>query len=141
MIVHKSVTIARPPDVAFKIFVEEIAQWWPTDKYSFIGPDATPIIEPRVGGRFYETAPDGREYIIGEVLHYEPGVRLTYTWKGNVGVTEVDIRFTAEGAGTRVDVAHSGWEKLPDGETAAGQYSTGWDEVLGYFTRHAEGSK
>src|SRR6266540_5125103 len=92
MIVHKTVTIARPPDVAFKIFVEEIGQWWPLDKYSFLGPEATLILEPREGGRFYETAPDGREYVIGEVLHYEPGVRLTYTWTGNVGVTEVDIR-------------------------------------------------
>ena len=142
MIVHKSVTIARPPDVAFKIFVEEIAQWWPVDKYSFLGPDATPIIEPRVGGRFYETSPDGREYTIGEVLRYEPGVRLTYTWnhREGKGTTEIDIRFSSVDAGTRVDVAHSGFEKLADDTLAAG-YSTGWDEVLGYFTRHAEGSK
>jgi uncharacterized protein YndB with AHSA1/START domain len=138
MIVHKSITVARPVDVAFKIFVEEISQWWPLDKFAFLGPDSTLTIEPREGGRFVETAPDGREYVIGEVLHYEPGVRLTYTWTGNVGVTEVDIRFTAEGNGTRIDVAHSGWEKLADGEEAAARYNSGWDGVLGAFVRYAD---
>lgn len=138
MIVHKTVTVSRPPDVAFKIFVEEINQWWPLADYSFLGPDATIVMETRKGGRFYQTTPDGNEYEIGEVLHYEPGVRLTYTWTGNAGTTEVDIRFTADGNGTRIDVAHSGWEKLADGETHAANYTTGWDGVLGAFVRYAD---
>jgi uncharacterized protein YndB with AHSA1/START domain len=141
MIIHKSITVARPADVAFKIFVEEIGQWWPTDKYSFIGPEANVIIEPRKGGRFYETAPDGNEYVIGEVLVYEPGSRLTVTWTGNVGSTEIDIRFTADGSGTRIDLAHSGWEKLAGGEQASAGYSAGWDEILGLFVRHADATR
>jgi uncharacterized protein YndB with AHSA1/START domain len=143
MIVHKSVTLSRPPDVAFKIFVEEMTQWWPLDKYSFLGPDSTLTIEPRAGGRFVETSPDGREYLIGEVLRYEPGTGLTFTWthREGKGVTEIDILFTAEGNGTRIDVAHSGFEKLADPEQMSAGYGAGWDEILAEFVRHADASK
>ena len=138
MIVHKSITVARPVDVAFKIFVEEIGQWWPLDKFSFLGEGSVITIEPRAGGRFYERTPDGREYVIGEVLRYEPGARLTYTWNhlNGAGTTEVDIRFTAVGESTRLDVAHSGFETLAD-ETTAARYDGGWDGVLGSFVAHA----
>jgi hypothetical protein len=44
----------------------------------------------------------------------------------------VEVRFTAEGAGTRVDLTHSGWETLGKEalETWKGD-DTGWDIVLG----------
>lgn len=142
MIVHKTVTVARPADVAFKIFVEEIGQWWPLDKFSFLGEGSTITMDARKGGRFFERTPDGREYVIGEVLRYEPGARLTYTWthENNAGTTEVDIRFTAEGGSTRVDVAHSGWERLTD-DTLAARYDGGWDAVLGFYAAQADASK
>ncbi|MEX2375067.1 MAG: SRPBCC domain-containing protein [Dehalococcoidia bacterium] len=138
MIVHKTVTVARPPDVAFKMFVEEIAQWWPIENFSFLGPDSVLTIEPRVEGRFTERAPDGREYAIGEVLAYEPGARLTVTWthEQNIGTTEIDIRFTAVADGTRIDLAHSGWERLAD-ESVAARFQGGWDAVLGRYVAHA----
>ena len=139
MIIHKTITVARPPDVAFKIFAEEMTQWWPLDKYSFLGPDATLTMEPRAGGRFVETAPDGREHVIGEVVRYEPGVRLTYTWTHmeGKGVTEIDIRFTADGNGTRIDLAHGGFDKLADAEQLSASYDSGWNEVLAAFAGYA----
>jgi uncharacterized protein YndB with AHSA1/START domain len=142
MIVHKTVTVARPPDVTFKMFVEEIAQWWPIEKFSFLGPNSVLTIEPRAGGRFTERAPDGREYTIGEVRNYEPGARLTVTWthERNLGTTEIDIRFTAVAEGTRIDLAHSGWERLAD-ESVAARFQGGWDMVLGRFVSHAVAGK
>lgn len=142
MIVHKSVMVTRPADVAFKIFVEEIGQWWPLDKFSFLGEGTVITMEPRKGGRFYERTPDGREYVIGEVTRYEPGTRLTYTWnhENDAGTTEIDIRFTPQGSSTRVDIAHSGWERLAD-DTIAARYDGGWDAVLGYYVAHAGAGK
>ena len=139
MIVHKSITVARPADVAFKIFVEEIQQWWPLESYSFLGPDATITIEPREGGRFFQSSPDGREYTIGEVTGYEPGRRLAYTWNHGQdrGTTHVEIRFIAEGSSTRLEVAHSGWESLTDQTLAAG-YDSGWNPVLAAYVEHAD---
>ena len=43
----------------------------------------------------------------------------------------VEIRFTAEDRGTRVELTHSGWEKL--GDAAASQrerYDRGWGNVF-----------
>lgn len=137
MIVHKTITVPRPPDVAFKIFVDEIAQWWPSQSHSFVG-EGKPTIEPRAGGRYYERNAAGDEYTIGEVLAYEPGERVSFTWNHGEGkgTTEVDIRFTAEGAGTRIDLTHSGWERLTD-PSLGDSYNNGWDNVLGYYLKLA----
>jgi len=139
MIIHKTISIARPPDVAFKLFVEEIGQWWPQGTgHSFVGGDSRPTMESHVGGRFYERNSEGKEYTIGEVLAYEPGDRVAFTWHHgeDKGTSEVEVRFTAEGAGTRIDVEHSGWENVSASELAEG-YNQGWDTVLGYFTDYA----
>jgi hypothetical protein len=48
--------------------------------------------------------------------------------------SRLEIRFTAEDSGTRVELTHSGWEKL--GDAAASQrerYDRGWGTV---FERH-----
>jgi uncharacterized protein YndB with AHSA1/START domain len=140
MIIHKTITVARPPDVAFKIFVEEIGQWWPNEKYMFLGAESKATIETRVGGRVYNRHPDGREYVIGQVVRYEPGARLTFTWNhgDGLGITEIDVRFTVVGAGTRVDLAHSGWERLVDAEQKSAGFNAGWDEILDLFVGYAD---
>jgi uncharacterized protein YndB with AHSA1/START domain len=142
MIIHKTVMVARPPDVTFKIFVEEIGQWWPNEKYMFLGAESKATIETRVGGRVSNRHPDGREYTIGEVLRYDPGVRLTFTWNHGEGqgTTEIDVRFRASGAGTRVDLAHSGWDRLADAEQKSAGFSAGWDEILDLFVGYVDGN-
>lgn len=141
MIIRKTVRVARPPDVVFKIFVEEIGRWWPNERYMFLGAESKATIEPRVGGRVRNRHPDGREYVVGEVLRYEPGSRLTFTWNhgDGQGTTEIDVRFTADDAGTRVDLEHSGWERLADAERKSAGFSAGWDEILELFVGYAEG--
>ena len=54
--------------------------------------------------------------------------------------TQLEVRFAAEGDGTRVDLEHTGWEILAERarETRNG-YDAGWGTVLGYYTRHARG--
>ena len=46
------------------------------------------------------------------------------------GPTELEIRFTPEGAKTRVDLEHRGWDD-PEGRA---NYGPGWDYVLGHYT-------
>ena len=44
----------------------------------------------------------------------------------------MDVRFSADGGATRVDLEHRGWEKLGDRMAEiVPQYDSGWDEVLG----------
>ncbi len=111
MTIHKSIRVERPPATAFKAFCEEIGQWWPKGP-SFNGKDlADMCIEGRIGGRFYERYSDGTEYDIGQVTAYQPPGRVAFTWRAPSWevATQVEVRFIADGAGTRVELEHSGW--------------------------------
>jgi uncharacterized protein YndB with AHSA1/START domain len=45
---------------------------------------------------------------------------------------EVEVRFTPEGDGTRVDLEHRGWETLGvEAADARASYEGGWRTVLG----------
>jgi uncharacterized protein YndB with AHSA1/START domain len=138
--VRKSVVVDCPPDLAFELFTERIHSWWPHETHSPAGglPDST-TFEPRVGGRIYNTA-GGKEYEWATVLVWEPPSRFVVDWHVTPGQpsTELEVRFTPEGGGTRVDLEHRGWERY--GESAQesfGSYDTGWDFVLGRFVERA----
>jgi uncharacterized protein YndB with AHSA1/START domain len=81
----------------------------------------------------YEIATSGERSQWATVLTWEPPHRLVIAWQVNperLG-TEVEVRFTPDGDGTRVELEHRGWERLADGAEMRGNYDTGWDHVLG----------
>ena len=103
MVVRSEVSVPLAPAEAFDLFAREIASWWPLATHSVYGEEATSVvIEPRVGGRVYETTDDGRTSEWGIVSAWQPGERLAMSWHpGNEPglATQVDISFraTAEG--------------------------------------------
>jgi uncharacterized protein YndB with AHSA1/START domain len=132
--VVKSVIVHCSPTRAFALFAEDFGRWWPLSR-THTGPDPVDCaIEPRVGGRVFERAADGRETPWGTVLAYEPPHRLAFSWVVELSAGQeqlVEIRFTPEGPGTRVELTHSGWEKL--GEAAASlreRYDRGWGTIF-----------
>lgn len=130
--------VKRPVDAAFKHFTADIGRWWPLKEgLSFGGDRAHEIfLEGRVGGRFYERFSDGEELEVGRVTAFDPPGRVAFTWRPKSwnADTEVEVRFAAEGDGTRVTLAHSGWEKLSAAvrESNAG-YARGWELALSRF--------
>jgi Activator of Hsp90 ATPase homolog 1-like protein len=117
-----SVIVEVEPTVAFDVFTREIDQWWRRGP-AFRGlPDGAMLLEPHIGGRLLEgrASSSSTPWLErGRVTVWEPPVRLTLTWRsGNFAPdeqTEVDVRFEAVAAGTRVTVRHSGWASLrPD---------------------------
>ena len=67
----KTVTVRAAPERAFAMFAEDFARWWPLSRVH-TGPDPVDCaIEPRVGGRVFERAADGRETPWGTVLAYD----------------------------------------------------------------------
>jgi Activator of Hsp90 ATPase homolog 1-like protein len=152
----RQATIVRS-DIAhtFDVFVRTIGVWWPVNPFS-AGQDKVRdvTVEPRAGGRVYETWQDGTDVSWGELLAWDPPHGFTMTWTGTPAPTEVELSFIALGpALTRVAVEHRGWEELSDAQLSedcalpggytAGAYSQGWEAILRRFTNaleHTDGS-
>lgn len=139
--IHKEIFVEAAPETAFRVFTDEIARWWPLDKYGIFLEDVDNVaIESYVGGRVVERAKDGRETVWGEVLEWELSSRLRCTWHPgwdpDEEPTEIEVTFTADGNGTLVVLEHRGWEKLKeDYRRRRTGYDAGWDEVLETFRR------
>jgi len=145
--IRRTVTVSAPVERAFDVFTRGIETWWPLATHS-IGVSrggGTPQelhLELREGGRFYEVT-DGEEHSWGSVLAYEPPRRIVLEWHVNPEnpATEIEVTFTPEGAGTRVAVVHSGWERFDDpmGETRSSyDGENGWNTVLGLYAEAAD---
>ena len=135
MTIRKSIRIERPAQIAFTLFCEQIGQWWPKAP-SFGGKVPTNmIIEGRVGGRFYQVYSDGTEFEIGRVTAYQPPSTVAFTWRAPSWdtPTQVEVRFVAEGTGTRVELEHSGWERTEKVREFRKNYEGGWDVMLGHY--------
>jgi len=138
MTIRKSIRVERSPETAFQAFCEEIGQWWPKGP-SFGGKDMADLrLEEHVGGRFYQRYVDGTEYDIGRVTAYQPPTLVAFTWRAPRWdlATQVEVRFIAEGTGTRVELEHSGWEQDEKLRDARKGYDGGWDLVLGHYQSH-----
>ena len=134
--VEKSVRVSLTQAEAFKLFTDGIASWWPLATHSVSGDRAVCCtVEPRVGGRIYETGSGGRQILWGAVIAWEPPSRLVFSWhpgREAEGAQEVEVLFEAHEGGTRIVLTHRGWQKLGDqAESNRRRYDTGWDTVLG----------
>ena len=133
--IRKTVLVDFPPAEAFELFTEKIASWWPVRTHSYGGDGVTNVIlEPRVGGRLYEIT-DAGEQEWGSVLAWDPPNGLLLDWQiGEARGTEVEVRFSPEGPGSRVELEHRGFSSGDPRE----RYAGGWDVVLAPFVENAK---
>lgn len=122
-------------ETAFRVFTREIATWWPLASHA-IHPGAVREIvwEERLGGEVYEVSTAGERAHWADVTGWDPPRGLALAWKVNpeaLAATDVEVTFTPEEGGTRVDLVHVGWERLGDaGVEAHESYGGGWPVVL-----------
>jgi hypothetical protein len=139
--VKKTIQVKLSVDDAFTLFTEKIHTWWPLDAAHSVGGEDTETcaIEGRVGGRVFETLKDGTEAVWGTVQVFDPPHVFATTWHpGNPSelATYLEVRFTAEGEGTLLELTHSGWEaRGEDAQKFRDGYNSGWDFVLGEFEK------
>ncbi|HEY7990196.1 MAG TPA: SRPBCC family protein [Stellaceae bacterium] len=113
--VRKHVEVGAPRDRAFAFFTARMGRWWRADHSLLAGKArADVVVEPHLGGRWFERAVDGSECDWGKVLEWEPPDRVVLAWQLNADwrydpdlITELEIRFVALGAArTRVELEH-----------------------------------
>ena len=131
--------VKADPARAFDVFTREIALWWrPHSLFAFTPRDPGVLaFEPHEGGRFTETLANGKVFEIGRIHVWQPGARLVFSWRQATfrpgQDTEVEVRFEAIGAETRVTVEHRGWDTVPAEHVAR----HGFPEGI-FLKRHAE---
>lgn len=140
--VRQSVEVELDPAEAFDLFTTGIAEWWPYKTHFSRGPVDTLIFEPRLGGELKEVCSDGVIATYGLVVAWDPPQRVAIKWMvapERNPPTEVEVRFVAVPAGTRVELEHRGFEAYGDerGPEVRNSYAGGWPGVLGRFAAHA----
>ena len=142
--VLKDIDVNAPPAKAFEVFAG--FRWWPKT-YSILpskSPQAAMIVEPKVGGRWFERGEDGSECDVGKVVVWEPPKRMVLTWLLDSTfqinpkvVTKVEVTFTAIGADkTHVSLEHRLFDRYgEEGEKVRAIVDSpdGWPGLLRIF--------
>jgi hypothetical protein len=136
------VAVPWRPDDAYRRFVHEFAAWWPRRTHSIGGARVREVVfEARAGGRIFEQHVDGRRFQWGRVLEISAPERVLFSFhpsRAESTAQTVEVRFLAEGSGTRVMLKAWNWEKWGRGAAAARRgYRIGW----GYVLRHWAGRR
>jgi uncharacterized protein YndB with AHSA1/START domain len=148
--VRKQIVVAAPQERAFRVFTQNVDAWWPKSHHIGKTPMKAAVIEPKVGGRWYEVGEDGAECDWGKVLVWEAPRRIVLCWQISAEwkydatlETEVEVTFTAEGSrSTRVNLEHRNLERFGE---AADKLRTsfdspgGWAGILESFAGKAAG--
>ncbi len=150
-VVRKSIRVQVPIEQAFSVFVEQMEIWWPAEHHIGEKPFASIIVEPRVGGRWYERDAEGRDCEWGTVRAWDPPRLVTFSW--HLGpdwkysadlakASDVAIRFMSDGSsGTLIELEHSGIERHGDGYEqlrVALDGPNAWTQTLAEFAKAAE---
>lgn len=151
-VVRKSVRVPVSIERAFSVFVEQMETWWPATHHLAPHPFQVIVVEPRVGGRWYERDAYGNEGIWGFVRAWDPPHLVTLSWHvqpdwtcdpGFDRASDVDIRFTAEApSSTLVDLTHYNLERHGESFLEYRDKMDGpgaWMFVIGEYARVASG--
>jgi uncharacterized protein YndB with AHSA1/START domain len=151
--VKKVVNVQAAPEIAWRIFTEKMGAWWPLATYKIGKANAVDaVLEPYVGGRWYERGDDGSTCDWGRVLLWEPPSRLVLTWDISAEWqpdpalnTEIEVRFIAQAGrkATRVEFEHRRLDRYGARRDEMRRiYDTegDWGRLLASFARLAERS-
>jgi len=145
--VRKTIHVNASPERAFDTFTNGIGRWWPKSHHISKAEFDRPVIEPHEGGRWYELGVDGSQCDIGKVLAWEPPSRLLLAWQLTPEwtydpelITELELLFTPEGEGTRVDLEHRHFERMGERAEETRQSvdsPNGWTLMLQLYSEEA----
>jgi uncharacterized protein YndB with AHSA1/START domain len=121
-----------------------MSSWWPRTHHIGEAEMVAAIVEPRIGGRWYEIGDDGKDCQWGVVLAWEPPRHLALSWHLDgdfrydpeaLHASRVDVWFHAQDDGsTLVELVHTDldrhgptWTRLRDRATR------GWSYILSTY--------
>jgi uncharacterized protein YndB with AHSA1/START domain len=117
--VRRSILVQAPVPEAFRVYAGYPAEWLPAG-HTFIRDPQAIVMEPFVGGRFYERGADGSEITRGTVTEWQPPRRLAVTWRIGPGwrpVSDDDrasviiVEFNPSGGATEMTLTYTHLER------------------------------
>jgi uncharacterized protein YndB with AHSA1/START domain len=146
--VRKSIRVKTSQAHAFDVFTAGLGSWWPRQHTIGTAPLKASVLEPRLGGRWYELGEDGSQADVGKILVWDPPRRFVVSWDINSNwkpdptvSSEVEVKFTADGPdATLVELEHRNFERLGQqgGEKMRKDVDGGWPGILEIFKAQAE---
>eukprot|EP01037_Dinobryon_pediforme_P018122 gene18122-18367_t len=148
--VVRTVETKASPARAFELFTSRMADWWPRGKTIGKNPHAAVVMEPYLGGRWFEVDGEGNKTQWGDVLAWDPPHRLLLAWRIDsrwtydpAFLTELELTFaqTATG-GTLVTLEHRNLERFGENAAAhAASLNGGWPTMLANFAELADADR
>jgi len=148
--IRKILRVRASRQKAFDTFVGGMGGWWMKSHTLQPSGQRDVVIEPRVGGRWYDIGEDGTEMSWGRVLAWDAPERIVLAWQLNAEwtydpdfETTVEIRFTEDGDHTIVAFEHRDLERFGErAEAVRGDYESGmeggWGQLLAGYQKLAE---
>jgi hypothetical protein len=128
----RTIALACPVGHAFDVFTRHVDLWWPRAHRRTT--EATMVLEPVLGGRLLERAPNGEEWVIGRLTRFERPEALGFDWfpGSPLAPTAVTIAFAGSATGTEIRIVH---RAISEGALAAwpdkvALFARGWDTIL-----------
>ena len=145
--VKKTIRVGASQAHAFEVFTTGLDGWWPRKASIGSSPTKQNVLEPRLGGCWYQVGEDGSRADVGKILVWEPPHRFVMSWDINsrwkpdakIG-SEVEVQFIAEGGETRVELEHRKFEVMgaAPGAKMRQDVDGGWPRLLEIFKEAAE---
>jgi uncharacterized protein YndB with AHSA1/START domain len=135
------VDLAASPSGVWRALTKDIVHWWPRDFYVGSGPVGFHL-EARPGGRMYEDWGDDQGLVWATVTAVERERWLLLSGElsadfGGPARTQLDLRFEAQGDGTRLRLTDTVYGQVA--ETTAASLESGWRQLFAEgFKRYVE---
>lgn len=120
--IERRFDVKPPPAKAFEVFVQQMKDWVPPNHSLLDAPRHAVVVEPHIGGAWYEVDAAGTRRDWGQVAVYDPPHHLRLIWRLSPEFqfdptieTFLDITFTeSQNGGTAVHFFHSGLQSYGD---------------------------
>lgn len=129
--IEQEVTIAAPPERVFEALTRDIAVWWSAPFFHSTTARRL-VLEPEVGGRFYEDLGDGQGLLLATVSFIKQPDQLRMVGPlGMSGLVQgvISFQLEAKDEGTLLKLSHRAIGEVTE-ETHSG-YAAGWEVLLG----------
>ncbi|MCX6118862.1 MAG: SRPBCC domain-containing protein [Proteobacteria bacterium] len=127
--IEQEIKINANPEKVFAHLTNDVSSWW---DHGFIQNPKAIILEPKIGGRFYEDHGNGNGALYCTVIYVEANKKLVM--QGSMGMRgavfgNISFELTVQGDSTLLNLSHRAFGDVSDEHKS--MYSKGWQDLLG----------